>query len=89
MTIPLKCQENFRGVKTRILEENAQAYFSQCSAHMLNLCGTHGMETSVEIKPYFGNVQKLCKVLALSPVRWKILQITVYLSLHSETRKWR
>jgi hypothetical protein len=37
----------FQGVKTIILEENSQAYLSPCSAHKLNLCGTHAMETSV------------------------------------------
>lgn len=79
----------FQGVKTRILEENAQAYFSPCSAHMLNLCGTHAMETSVDVKTYFGNVQKLYKVFALSPARWKILQPNVNISLHSVSKtRW-
>ncbi|KAH1182683.1 hypothetical protein KIL84_004175 [Mauremys mutica] len=79
----------FQGVKTNILEENAQAYFSPCSAHTLNLCGTHAVETSVEVKTYFGNVQKLYKVFALSPARWKILQTIANISLHSVSKtRW-
>ncbi|KAH1187363.1 hypothetical protein KIL84_020112 [Mauremys mutica] len=79
----------FLRVKTRILEENAQAYFSACNAHTLNLYGTHAMETSIEVETYFGNVQKLYKVFALSPVRWKILQTTATISLHSVSKtRW-
>lgn len=46
----------FKGVKTRILKEIPQAYFSSCSAHSLNLCVVHAMETSVEVKTFFGTV---------------------------------
>lgn len=79
----------FNGVQSRILSETPQAYFSPCGAHSLNLCGVHAMEVNVEMKSYFGNVQKLYKTFALSPSRWKILQTTANISLHSvSTTRW-
>lgn len=79
----------FKGVKTRILEENPQAYFTPCCAHTLNLCGTHAMETSIEIRSYFGNVEKLYNIFSASPARWKILQNKAGISLHSTSKtRW-
>ncbi|XP_057660729.1 uncharacterized protein LOC130896566 [Diorhabda carinulata] len=79
----------FKGVKTRILNDNPHAYFSPCGAHSLNLCGVHAMEVSTEVKSYFGNVQKLYKTFSMSPSRWKILQTTTGVSLHSvSTTRW-
>ena len=79
----------YRGVKSRILQKNPAAVFSPCSAHTLNLCGVHSMETSVEIKTYFGNIQKLYNIFLSSPARWKILKETAEVSLHSvSTTRW-
>ena len=79
----------FKGVKARVLKESPQAYFTPCSAHTLNFCGTHAMEASVEIKSHFGNVQKLYNVFAASPARWKILQNKAGISLHSTSKtRW-
>jgi len=73
----------YNGVKSKIIEKYPQALFSPCSAHSLNLCGVHAMETSLEVKTFFGNIQKLYNFFSCSPSRWKILQETAGLSLHS------
>lgn len=79
----------FSGVQARILKKNPQAYYTPCVAHTLNLCGVHAMETSVQGKIYFGNIQKLYTVFAASPARWKILEETANLSLHKlSTTRW-
>lgn len=47
------------------------------------------METSPEIKSFFGNIQKLYNFFSFSPSRWKILQETAKLSLHTiSTTRW-
>ena len=78
----------YRGAQAIILEKNPQAIFSPCSAHSLNLCGVHSAESSVEMKSFFGNVQKLYNLFSSSPARWKVLQETAQISLHrmSDTR---
>ncbi|KAJ8886413.1 hypothetical protein PR048_012624 [Dryococelus australis] len=58
-------------------------YILANSAHSLNLCGVHAMETSTEIKTYFGNVQKLYNVFVCSPARRKVLQEYAGVSLHN------
>lgn len=73
----------YNGVKSKIIEKYPQALFSPCSAHSLNLCGVHAMETSPEVKTFFGNIQKLYNFFSCCPSRWKILQETEHLSLHS------
>uniref|UniRef100_A0A1X7V161 DUF4371 domain-containing protein n=1 Tax=Amphimedon queenslandica TaxID=400682 RepID=A0A1X7V161_AMPQE len=54
----------------------------------LNLCGVHAAASSMEVKCFFGNIQKLYNLFSSSPARWKILQETAHLSLHklSDTR---
>ena len=78
----------YRGAQAIILEKNPQAIFSPCSAHSLNLCGVHAAESSVVMKSFFGNVQKLYNLFSGSPARWKVLQEIAQLSLHqmSDTR---
>jgi len=70
-------------VKSKIIEKYPQALFSPYSAHSLNLCGVHAMETSKEVKTFFRNIQKLYNSFSCSPSRWKILQETAGLLLHS------
>ena len=66
----------YKGVQAIILEENPQAIISLCSVHSSNLCGVHAAESSVEVKCFFGIIQKLYKYYThcLVPARWKILQ---------------
>jgi len=60
--------KNNRG-KSKIIEKYPQALFSPCSAHSLNLCGVHAIETSPEVKTFFGNIQKLYNLFSCSPSR--------------------
>lgn len=79
----------FKGVKTRILKEIPQAYFSSCSAHTLNLCGVHAMETSVEVKTFFGTVMSKNCINCLHRVHQGGQQNTANISLHSiSTTRW-
>lgn len=78
----------YNGVKSKIIEKYPQGLFSPCSAHSLNVCGVHAMETSTKVKTFFENIQKLYNFFSCSP-RWKILQETAVLSLHSiSTTRW-
>ena len=78
----------FKGVQAIILGKNNLALFAPCSAHNLNLCGTHAVEVSNEVKHLCGNIQKLYNIFSRSPARWKMLQEYANTSLHalSETR---
>ena len=73
----------YKGVQAEILRKNPQALYTPCSAHSLNLCGVHAVESAPDIKSFFGNIQKFYNVFAASPSRWKILKETVGVSLHS------
>ncbi|MCY3927482.1 MAG: DUF4371 domain-containing protein [Acidobacteria bacterium] len=78
----------YKGVQAIILQKNSCAVYSPCSAHSLNLCGVHAVESSNKIKSFLGNIQKLFNLFSSSPARWKILQDTASVSLHrlSDTR---
>nr|XP_047141247.1 uncharacterized protein LOC101240813 [Hydra vulgaris] len=72
----------YNGVQALIRQNNLQAIFIPCSAHSLNLCAVHAIESSAPAKSYFGNIQKLYNLFSSSPVRWKILQEETGQSLH-------
>nr|XP_047144745.1 zinc finger MYM-type protein 1-like [Hydra vulgaris] len=72
----------YNGVQALIRQNNPQAIFIPCSAHSLNLCAVHAIESSAPTKSYFGNIQKLYNLFSSSPVRWKILQEETGQSLH-------
>nr|XP_004211330.1 unnamed protein product [Hydra vulgaris] len=78
----------YNGVQALIRQNNPQTIFIPCSAHSLNLCAVHAIESSAPAKSYFGNIQKLYNLFSSSPVRWKILQEETGQSLHklSDTR---
>lgn len=57
----------YRGAQAIILEKNPQAIFSPCSAHSLNLCGVHAVESCLEVKNFMGNIQKLYNLFSSSP----------------------
>ncbi|XP_065683373.1 uncharacterized protein LOC136096139 [Hydra vulgaris] len=78
----------YKGVQAIILQRNPQAFYMPCSTHNLNLAGVHSLESSVEMKNYFGRIQLLYNLFSGSPIRWKILTETTGLSLHqtSQTR---
>ena len=78
----------YKGIQAIILQKNPCAVYSPCSAHSLNLCRVHAVESSNKIKSFLGNIQKLYNLFSSSPARWKILQDTASVSLHrlSDTR---
>ncbi|XP_047129456.2 zinc finger MYM-type protein 1-like [Hydra vulgaris] len=78
----------YKGVQAIILQRNPQAFYMPCSTHNLNLAGVHSLDSSVEMKNYFGRIQLLYNLFSGSPIRWKILTETAGLSLHqtSQTR---
>ncbi|XP_065670406.1 uncharacterized protein LOC136088988 [Hydra vulgaris] len=77
-----------KGVQAIILQRNSQTFYMPCSAHNLNLAGIHSLESSIEMKNYFGRIQLLYNLFSGSPIQWKILTKTTGLSLYqtSQTR---
>lgn len=57
----------FNGVSTRLENENKLAKFSPCTAHSLNLCGTHAAECCPDVVTFFGVVQKVYVIFHGSP----------------------
>ena len=78
----------YKGAQARILAKNPQATFISCAGHNANLAGVHAAESSVVVMAFFGNIQLLYNIFSGSPARWKILQETAKVSLHtlSKTR---
>ena len=60
-----------------------RALYAPCGVHSLNLCGVHAIVVSSKVKKFFGNIQKLYNLFAASTARWKILQETAGVTLHS------
>ena len=57
--------------------------------YSLNHCGVHAAESSVVVKSFFGNIQRLYTLFSSSPSRWKILQEAAGVSLHKlSTTRW-
>ena len=76
-------------LKQLFWRKNPQALFSPCSAHSLNLCGVHAVESSAVLKSFFGNIQRLYSLFSSSPSRWKILQEAAGVSLRKLfTTRW-
>ena len=79
----------YNGAQAMIARVNPFAKYLPCSTHSLNLAGVHAAESSVPMKTYFGNIQKLYNFFSSSPARWKILKETADISLHSmSTTRW-
>ena len=57
----------FNGVSTRLENENKLAKFYPCTAHSLNLCGTHAAECCPDVVTFFGVVQKVYVIFHGSP----------------------
>ncbi|XP_031333954.1 zinc finger MYM-type protein 1-like [Photinus pyralis] len=79
----------YKGVQSRIVQENKLAYFVPCSAHSLNLVGVHSTEACVEAQSYFGLINSLYNYFHASTSRWEVLKQHVPLSLKSESKtRW-
>ena len=78
----------YKGVSTRLENENKLAKFSPFAAHSLNLCGTHAAECCPEVVTFSGVVQKVYAMFRGSPERWELLKDIISDSLYpfSSTR---
>ena len=59
----------YEGVSAIIFQKNPQTLYMPCSTHNVNLAGAHSVESSVEVKNYFGWVQFLHIPFSRSPIR--------------------
>ena len=57
--------------------------YAPYGAHSFNLCGFHAVEASLQVKKLFGDLQPFYNLFAASTARWKILQETAGVALHS------
>ena len=53
----------YKGVQAIILQKHPCAVYSPCSAHSLNLCGVHAVESSNKIKNFFGKYSKALQLI--------------------------
>ncbi|XP_004207120.2 zinc finger MYM-type protein 1-like [Hydra vulgaris] len=63
----------YKGAQALIRQNYSEALYVPCSAHNLNLAGVHAVESAIEIKVFFGNVESLYAFFSESLARWKIL----------------
>jgi len=64
--------DSYSGLQARIKKINNLAYFVPCAAHLLNLIGTHAVDSSKEAVKYFGLMQNLFTFFTVSTHRRKI-----------------
>lgn len=66
---------SYSGLQARVKEINnlIYLYFVPCAAHMLNLVGTHAVDSSKEAVKYFGLMQHLFTFFTISTHHWEIL----------------
>ena len=78
----------YKGVSTRLENENKLAKLPLCVAHSLNLCGTHAAECCPDVVTFFGVDNKVYAMFHGSPERWELLKDIISDSLHpfSSTR---
>ena len=77
----------YKGVQSRLRNENELAIFSPCGCHSLNLCGKDAVSSTVEFITFFGVVQGLYVLFSSSTKRWKLLMECVGSSLHNMSGK--
>lgn len=77
-----------KGVQARLQEINKDAKFCPCTAHSLNLVGTHAARVSVRMVTFFGTVQNIFNFFSSSTARWNIVSrfLKCTLKSHSDTR---
>lgn len=78
----------YNGAQAVISKHNNLAFYSNCAAHGLNLCGVNAAECCEEVITFFGMLQKTYNFFSRSPQRWKYLEKRIGCSLHnlSQTR---
>jgi hypothetical protein len=68
-----------KGVQAHIQRVNKFALLSPCSAHNLNLCGVHSVQSTPQSKKYFS--RRFYVLFAGSPGRWAIITSLLDLTL--------
>lgn len=62
----------YKGVQSRILDQNPRAFFMPCAAHRLNLVLGDTAKSSVWAVHFFGTVERLYTLFSASTGRWDI-----------------
>lgn len=73
----------YKGAQAIIMETNNLAFYNNCAAHSLNLCGVNAAECCEEATTFFGMLQKTYNFFSRSPQRWEYLENRIGSSLHS------
>ncbi len=63
----------YNGLQAKIKAENSLAIYVPCSAHSLNLIGTHTVDSIFEAQVYFDHLEKLYSFFVASTNRWESL----------------
>ncbi|XP_065209411.1 zinc finger MYM-type protein 1-like [Planococcus citri] len=64
----------YSGLQARIKKDNPLAEYTPCSAHSLNLVGTHAAESCSEASRFFELVQEVYNFFSDSTERWFVMQ---------------
>ena len=59
----------YKGAQALTRQNHSEALYVPCSAYSLNLAGEHVVESTIEIKVFFGNVESLYLFFSASPAR--------------------
>lgn len=79
----------YKGVQSRLLQENNLAYFVPCAAHSLNLVGAHAADANTDARNYFGTLHSVYAFFVSSTSRWDILKKHVPLTLKAMSKtRW-
>lgn len=64
----------YKGVQSRILNQNPRAFFTSCAAHNLNLLIKDAANSSTIALLFFGTVERIYTIFSSSTRRWDILK---------------
>ncbi|KAL4097879.1 hypothetical protein QTP88_022582 [Uroleucon formosanum] len=64
----------YKGVQSRILNQNPRAFFTPCAAHNLNLLIKDAANSSTIALLFFGTVERIYSIFSSSTQRWDILK---------------
>ncbi|KAL4101041.1 hypothetical protein QTP88_021062 [Uroleucon formosanum] len=64
----------YKGVQSRILNQNPRAFFTPCVAHNLNLLIKDAANSSTIALLFFGTVERIYSIFSSSTQRWDILK---------------
>ncbi|KAL4113937.1 hypothetical protein QTP88_017487 [Uroleucon formosanum] len=64
----------YKGVQSRILNQNPRAFFTPCAAHNLNLLIKDAANSSTIALLFFGTVERIYSIFSSSTQRWDIFK---------------